>query len=100
MVTITTLLTEVGESIAREKGKRVDGVVFSMNSFAIKVGQAFASVVVSAILAVTGYVANSMEQTQMAYTGILLTRSLLPALVSAIGFILAFCYRSPGKGEK
>lgn len=100
MVTITTLLTEVGESIAREKGKRVDGVVFSMNSFAIKVGQAFASVVVSAILAVTGYVANSMEQTQMAYTGILLTRSLLSALVSAIGFILAFCYRSPGKGEK
>ncbi len=95
MVTVTSLLVGAGDSIAKKTGNRVDGVVFSMNSFAIKVGQALASAVVGGILGITGYVANSMEQTDQVFLGILSCRSLLPAAIALIGFLFACFYKQP-----
>ena len=62
-----------------------------MNSFAIKVGQAIASAVVSFLLAATGYVANQ-AQTEEALRGILLSRSIIPAIVAALGLICVLCW--------
>lgn len=99
MVSITTLLTMTSDYVAKKKGKRYDGVVFSMNSLAIKVGQAVASGLVSAILAITQYQANVMEQTQAATTGILMTRSILPAVVGVIGLIFILMFKIPSQDK-
>ena len=96
MVTITSMLTETADYIASTKGHRVDGVVFSMNSFAIKLGQAIAGGVVSAILAVTGYVAYA-DQSEAALTGILASRSLLPAVIGVFGLLLTLAWKLPAK---
>ena len=95
MVSITTLLTMTADHIARKKGKRVDGTVFAMNSFAIKVGQAIASGLVSVILVVTNYIPNSFEQSEAALTGILASRSILPAVLGIIGLIVVLAFRLP-----
>jgi sugar (glycoside-pentoside-hexuronide) transporter len=84
MVCITSMLVDTIQYIAETKGIRADGVCFSLNSFATKIGQALANGSVSAILAVTGYVAVA-RQTHRALTGILMTRSLYPALIALIG---------------
>lgn len=96
MVTITSMLTDTADYMARKSGKRSDGVVFSMNSFAIKVGQAVASVAVSTILTVTGYAANA-AQSEAALMGILSTRSIVPAVVSLIGIVFVACWNIPGE---
>jgi Na+/melibiose symporter-like transporter len=86
MVTITTMLTQTAGYVAERQGYRADGTCFSMNSFSIKVGQAIASAVVSFLLAATGYVAGA-EQSATALTGILLSRSVIPAIVAALGLL-------------
>ncbi|MCR5082039.1 MAG: glycoside-pentoside-hexuronide (GPH):cation symporter [Parasporobacterium sp.] len=100
MVTITTLLTMTSDYIAKEKGKRYDGVVFSMNSLAIKIGQAVAGGLVSAILAITHYQANVFEQTEEVANGILATRSLLPAIIAVIGLIVVLMFKLPNIEKK
>ena len=86
MVTITSMLVETIQFIEIKKGIRADGVCFSMNSFATKVGQAIAGFSVSTILAISGYVANN-TQTAFAEAGILMIRSLFPAFIALIGFV-------------
>ncbi len=93
MVCVTAMLIETIQHIAVTKGIRADGVCFSLNSFATKIGQALANGSVSAILAVTGYVAVSQQQTAGALTGILMTRSLYPALIALIGLIFAVLWK-------
>ncbi len=100
MVSITTMLTQTSDYVAERKGKRYDGVVFSMNSLAIKVGQAIASGLVSVILVITNYQANVMEQTQEAATGILMARSILPAVLAVIGLIVVLMFKLPAKDNK
>lgn len=95
MVSITTLLTMTADYIARKNNKRVDGTVFSMNSFAIKLGQAVASGLVSAILAVTHYIPNSFEQTNAVMTGILASRSILPAILGVCGLLVVMTFKLP-----
>lgn len=97
MVTITTLLTMTSDYVASVRGKRYDGVVFSMNSLAIKVGQAVASGLVSAILAITHYQANVFEQAAEVETGILMTRSLLPSALAIIGLLIVLAFKLPEK---
>ncbi len=91
MVTITTMLGQTAGYIAEKQGYRADGACFSMNSFAIKVGQAVASAAVSFLLAATGYVANA-AQTESATLGILASRSVLPAAVAGVGLIFVLCW--------
>ena len=91
MVTITTMLAQTAGYVAVKQGYRADGACFSMNSFAIKVGQAIASAAVSFLLAATGYVANQ-PQTQEALMGILAARSLVPAVIAVLGLICVLCW--------
>lgn len=99
MVTITTMLAQTAGYIAEKQGYRADGACFSMNSFAIKVGQAIASAAVSFLLAATGYVANT-AQTETALTGILMSRSVIPAIVAALGLICVLGWNIKGKEGK
>ncbi|MBU9747142.1 glycoside-pentoside-hexuronide (GPH):cation symporter [Lachnospiraceae bacterium ASD3451] len=91
LVTITTMLSQTAGYVAAKEGYRVDGACFSMNSFAIKAGQAVASAAVSFLLAATGYVANQ-PQTQQALMGILATRSIVPAVFAVLGLICVLCW--------
>lgn len=99
MVTITTMLTQTAEYIAEKQGYRADGACFSMNSFAIKIGQAIASATVSFLLAATGYVANQ-AQTKAALTGILMSRSIVPAIVAGFGLICVLSWNTDKKESK
>lgn len=99
MVTITTMLTQTAEYIAERQGYRADGTCFSMNSFAIKVGQAIASAAVSFLLAATGYIANQ-PQSKGALMGILMSRSIIPAVVGALGLICVLAWNIKGNKEK
>lgn len=92
MVTITTMLSQTANYIATKQGHRADGICFSMNSFAIKVGQAIASAVVSFLLAATGYIANQ-PQSEAALQGILMSRSILPAVVAVFGLICVLMWK-------
>ena len=91
MVTITTMLGQTAGYIAGKQGYRADGACFSMNSFAIKIGQAVASASVSFLLAATGYVANS-AQSEAAIRGILASRSILPAVIAVMGLIFVLSW--------
>lgn len=97
MVTITTMLSQTAEFIAEKQGYRADGACFSMNSFAIKIGQAIASATVSFLLAATGYVANQ-PQTDTALLGILMSRSIIPAIVAAAGLACVLCWNIKKRG--
>ena len=98
MVCITSMLIETIQYIAEKKGQRADGVCFSLNSCATKIGQALANGAVSAILAITGYVANA-QQGAAAMTGILMTRSILPAIVGVVGLVFALMWSVGGKNK-
>lgn len=91
MVTITTMLAQTAGYVAEKQGYRADGTCFSLNSFAIKVGQALASAAVSFLLAATGYIANQ-PQSDPALMGILMSRSIIPAVVGLLGMICVLAW--------
>lgn len=88
MVTVTSLLVEEGHQIYKKTGIRKDGVLFSLNSFAIKCGTALASGIVSAILAFTKYNATAQMQSEAVLTGINVTRTLILAVVYLLGIVV------------
>lgn len=101
MVSVTTLLVEAGNELERKTGTRKDGVLFSLNSFAIKCGTALASGIVSAFLAVTKYQAASPVQSAGVLEGIHILRTLMIAGVYllGIGIIRGFgiCEKKTGR---
>lgn len=88
MVTITSLLVEEGHVIYRKTGQRKDGVLFSMNSFAIKCGTALASGIVSAVLALTHYDAKAQVQNSSVLFGINAARTLIIAAVYVLAILV------------
>lgn len=98
MVTITSLLVEEGHEIYRKTGKRKDGVLFSLNSFAIKCGTALASGIVSAMLAFTHYDGTAQVQNSSVLFGINATRTLILAAVYVIALLVLRNFTI--KGEK
>ncbi len=74
-------------------GLREDGTVYSIYSFARKVGQAIAGGIGGFAIGLVGYNAANAVQTQSALDGIHMLATLVPAIVFAIIFlILAFLY--------
>jgi len=98
MVSITTMVAQTSNYIAELKGHRADGVCFSMNAFAIKVGQAVTGALVGFLLAASGYVANS-KQSASALNGILFSRSLLPAIVAVAGLLFIALWKIPKENQ-
>ena len=74
-------------------GLREDGTVYSVYSFARKVGQALAGGVGGIAIAAVGYNAANTQQTQEALKGIHTLATLVPAVIYLIIFlILVFLY--------
>lgn len=88
MVTVTSLLVEEGHEIYRKTGVRKDGVLFSLNSFAIKCGTALASGIVSVVLAFSHYNPAEQMQNSSVLMGINATRTLIIAVVYVIAILV------------
>ncbi|MFZ7944894.1 MFS transporter [Neobacillus sp. 19] len=74
-------------------GLREDGTVYSIYSFARKVGQAIAGGIGGVAIAAVGYNSTSATQTQEALQGIHTLGTLVPAIILAVIFlILVFLY--------
>lgn len=99
MVTVTSLLVEEGHGIYRKTGVRKDGILFSLNSFAIKCGTALASAIVSVILSVTKYNAAQGVQAPAVLTGINAARTIVIAFVYLAAIIIFSRLKQDG-GER
>lgn len=73
-------------------GKRVDGVVTSVNNFAGKVGSGIASGAVGIIMAIGGYVSTLEVQGQSAINSIVALYSLIPAAICLAMLLLLHFY--------
>lgn len=95
MVTITSMLMETGEYIAKVKKRRADGVIFSLNSFAIKCGTAIASGISSIVLTVTHYNPGAFEQAANVAIGLNATRTLIVAILYLIVILVVSQFKIP-----
>lgn len=95
MVTITSMLMEAGEYIAKTKGRRSDGVIFSLNSFAIKCGTAIASGISSIVLTVTHYNPGAFEQASSVGVGLNTTRTLIVAGLYLLVILVVTQFKIP-----
>jgi GPH family glycoside/pentoside/hexuronide:cation symporter len=81
--------TEVDEWV---NDKRREGVLVAYMSFAQKVGTALATVVIGFILSKVGYLANAVEQTESAISGIKALYTWMPAIVILVSIICVVLY--------
>lgn len=73
-------------------GVRPDGLTYSAVTFGEKVGAALGTVIVSAIMAMTGYVEQSATQSDMALTGLKMVFIYVPLVLGIIEVILLSRY--------
>lgn len=99
MVTITSMLMETGEYIAKQKGRRADGVIFSLNSFAIKCGTAIASGISSIVLTVTHYNPGAFEQSANVGIGLNAARTLIVAVLYLLVILVVSQFKIPKAEE-
>ena len=99
---IWAMITDVIDDAEVKNGVREDGAIYSMYSFARKLGQAFSSGLVGAILAAIGYNAgilhNPVGAEEVARRAVILDRifqmsCLIPAIgLAAVALVLIFVY--------
>lgn len=83
------MLSDVADAIERHTGKKISGIVFSTNLFAIKLGVAIGGALTGWLLSWSGYMAGMEQQPEMAIKMITIIFSLLPAvLVFALVIIM------------
>lgn len=80
-------------------GLREDGTVYSIYSFARKVGQALAGGLGGFAIGAVGYKAGLKEQTQSALDGIHTLGTLVPAVILVVIFII-LVFRYPLNKER
>lgn len=73
-------------------GKRVEGTLNSVTSFASKVGSGLASAGVGIIMGLAGYVGKAEVQSASANTAIVWSFSLIPAILCAIMLVILHFY--------
>lgn len=78
-------------------GLRADGLCSSGTSFMLKLGGAIAPTMLLAMLATNGYVANAAVQTEGALSTMNIVMNLVPAILSAVAFILFYFYKLDNK---
>ena len=85
------MLSDVADAIERDTGKKISGIVFSTNLFAIKLGVAVGGAVTGWLLSWSGYVAGVEQQPEQTIKMITVIFSLLPA---ALVFLLVIIMRN------
>jgi sugar (glycoside-pentoside-hexuronide) transporter len=83
LIVATSMLSDTVDYSEWKTGKRSEGIIFSLNSFAIKVGQALAGGLAGFLLTAINYVPNAAQSAET-LTGL----NVIFSLVSAIGFMI------------
>ncbi|MGG0287687.1 MFS transporter [Peribacillus butanolivorans] len=92
-IVVWAFVTDVIDYHEYLTGLREDGTVYSIYSFARKVGQAIVGGIGGFAIAMVGYDATREAQTQQALDGIHALATLVPAVIYIVVFlILAFLY--------
>lgn len=73
-------------------GVRCDGTAFSLQSFAVKAGQALAGAIGGIVLGMTGYAAGEAVQADSVITGLSAARYLAPALLALVSVGIMWLY--------
>jgi melibiose permease len=87
LVFITVILSEVVDYGEYTLGTRNESILFSMQTFVVKFAGAFSGFVSGIGLTLIGYVANQ-EQTPQAETGMRVIMFLIPAILSALCYLI------------
>jgi melibiose permease len=87
LVFITVILSEVVDYGEYKLGTRNESILFSMQTFVVKFAGAFSGFVSGIGLTAIGYVANQ-KQTEGAETGMRVIMFLIPAILSALCFLI------------
>ena len=87
LVFITVFLSEVVDYGEYKFGTRNESVLFSMQTFVVKLAGAFSAFVSGIGLQLIGYVANQ-PQTQMTENGMRIIMFLIPAILSSLCFLI------------
>lgn len=89
---VWAMITDVIDDSEVKNGVREDGTIYSVYSFARKLGQAFSSGLVGTLLTMIGYTAETAFETEVV-NGIFNISCLAPALgLALVGLSLAFLY--------
>ncbi|MDD3822796.1 MAG: MFS transporter [Sphaerochaetaceae bacterium] len=91
LVLQTSMIADTIEYAELKTGQRSEGLIFSSQTFMVKLASAFTSWITGLLLAATGFIANA-AQSQSALTGIHLIMSLFPFLACTIAIIPMFFY--------
>ena len=90
---IWSFITDVIDDQEVKSGKREDGTIYAVYSFARKVGQAAAGGLGGFALAMTGYNESVQVQSQAVVDGIYNVATLYPGILYiAVGLVLIFIY--------
>lgn len=87
----TSMIADTIEYAELETGKRSEGVIFSSQTFMVKLSSAFTSWLTGIILTLTGFVANTV-QTEAVLKGIHSIISLIPAIACAVAIVPMLFY--------
>ena len=87
LVFITVILSEVVDYGEYKLGTRNESILFSMQTFVVKFAGALSGFISGVGLALIGYQAN-VQQTPMAENGMRIIMFLIPAVLSALCFLL------------
>ncbi len=90
---IWSIITDVIDNQEVKTGKREDGTIYAIYSFARKIGQAAAGGLGGFALAMTGFDESMQVQTQAVVDGIYDVATLYPAIIYvSVGLVLIFVY--------
>ncbi len=88
MVSISVMMVQTAGFLYKKQGKRSDGTVFSLNSFAIKLGTALAGGLVGLVLAKTGFNPTEFMQNDSVIAGLSGLRTIMMAVIYIIGILI------------
>ncbi|MCP4750176.1 MAG: hypothetical protein GY866_04750 [Proteobacteria bacterium] len=88
LVAIPAMIANIADDSASKNKVRTDGVIFSLNSFSIKVGLALGGGTAGFALGWSNYIPNSPTQPDSALLTISLLWTVVPGLLSFVGALL------------
>lgn len=97
MVTLTSMIADACDYTQWKENMRIDGVIFSLNSFIIKLAMALSSGFAGLFLTVIGYQANAPMQTEATLTGLNMGRFMIPVIPYVIGLLVLRSYQLDDK---
>ena len=83
-VILSTYITDTSDYSEWKMGVRCDGTAFSLQSFAVKAGQALAGAVGGFVLGMTGYVGGQEVQADSVLTALNVARFIAPAVIALV----------------